>query len=272
MVIEKNLSYLFKDLNYVKYFKSNKINEIFEIKSVKKNDFKNLTHHPYYSVDPKNDTPYELEIGDLTRLHYLVRSRKVCTILEFGVGFSTKIFDHALSINKNKFQMKFKKFRKSHQFECHSVDNYKSWITKFKKNFKTNNVKLHHSNIFMSTFNDRICTYYKKLPNISPNLIYIDAPDQFSVLGSIRGISTKNPDRFPMVGDILAMEYFLNPRTLIVLDGRTANARFLKNNLQRNWHYQHFEEFDQHIFELFEKPLGVFNKDYINFCLDKNFN
>tara|TARA_Y100001978_G_C23507587_1_gene343990 strand:- start:202 stop:435 length:234 start_codon:yes stop_codon:yes gene_type:complete len=47
----------------------------------------------------------------------------------------------------------------------------------------------------------------------------------------------------------------LLPGTLIVVDVRTANARFLKNNLQRNWSYYYEDNFDQHYFELLEKHL-----------------
>ena len=75
------------------------------------------------------------------------------------------------------------------------------------------------------------------------------------------------PDRLPMSADILAFEHFLLPRTLIVVDGRTANARFLKTNLQRNWDYYHSEEYDQHFFELKEAPIGIYNKRQIEFCL-----
>ena len=31
-----------------------------------------------------------------------------------------------------------------------------------------------------------LCTYYDNLPNISPDLIYLDGPDQFSSIGSLR--------------------------------------------------------------------------------------
>ena len=40
----------------------------------------------YASVDPNNVEPFPSELDDLIRLHYLVISRKVTTILEFGVG------------------------------------------------------------------------------------------------------------------------------------------------------------------------------------------
>ena len=71
--------------------------------------------------------------------------------------------------------------------------------------------------------------------------------------------------------DILAIEHFLCPGTLIVVDGRTANARFIKTNLQRDWDYWHSKEYDQHFFELKEKPLGVFNQRQVDFCLGKDW-
>jgi hypothetical protein len=122
----------------------------------------------------------------------------------------------------------------------------------------------------MTTFNGRACTMYKKIPNICPDLIYLDAPDQFSVLGNVRGISTQSKDRLPMAADLLLLEPFLLPGTLIIVDGRTANARFLKHNFQRNWEYIHFENEDIHTFELVEAPLGKYNKKQLEFCLGKN--
>ena len=80
----------------------------------------------------------------------------------------------------------------------------------------------------MNMFNNRVCTYYDPIPNICPDLIYLDGPDQFSPEKDIRGISTRHQDRMPMSGDILTFEHFLQPGTLIIVDGRTANARFLK--------------------------------------------
>jgi hypothetical protein len=97
----------------------------------------------------------------------------------------------------------------------------------------------------------------------------LDGPAQYGTIGNIRGISTSHVDRLPMAGDILSIEHFLLPRTLIVIDGRTANARFLKTNLQRNWEYSYFPEYDQHFFELMEEPLGIFNEKQIKFSLAK---
>ena len=201
------------------------------------------------------------------------------TILEFGVGKSTTIFGNALLKNKKKYYSEtFNKLRRENLYECHSIDNSESWIEVCKKNItedqiNENLINLYCSQVLTSDFNGRICTFYESLPNISPDLIYLDAPDQYSPNGDVRGISTRHQDRMPMSADILAIEHFLLPGTLIVVDGRTANARFLKANLQRNWSYYHSEKWDQHFFELQEKPLGTYNKDIIDHCLgDKYFN
>lgn len=233
---------------------------------------KKITRSTYYSVDPNSKEPYTAELDDLIRLHYLVISRKVTTILEFGVGKSSIIFDDALKINKKKFgNYIIKNLRRSNPFQCFSVDNNKKWMSILKKTARTKLIKYNHSNCKVSTFNGRICTFYDKLPNICPDLIYLDGPDQFSPEGDIRGVNTRHIDRLPMSADILAIEHFLLPGTLIVVDGRTANSRFLKTNLQRNWSYHYSSKYDQHFFELLEKPLGIYNKKQIDFCLGKDF-
>jgi hypothetical protein len=70
-----------------------------------------------------------------------------------------------------------------------------------------------------------------------------------------------------MACDILKLEHFLLPGTLVLTDGRTANARFLKANLQREWRHEHDEEGDVHYFEMIEEPLGKWNRRQIEFCL-----
>ena len=74
-----------------------------------------------------------------------------------------------------------------------------------------------------------------------------------------------------MAADILSIEHFLCPGTLIVVDGRTANARFLECNFQRNWKHLYSVDYDQHFFELLEKPLGVYNKRQIDYCLGADY-
>ena len=161
--------------------------------------------------------------------------------------------------------------RRSNPFECHSIDNNENWLEITKNSHEFENVTFHHCECSLGTFNSRICTYYSDIPNICPDFIYLDGPDQASPTGSVRGINTDHPDRVPMAADLLAMEHFLLPGTLIAVDGRTANARFLKTNFQRNWEYSYFEEYDQHFFELREAPLGLYNRKQIQFCLGNDW-
>ena len=74
-----------------------------------------------------------------------------------------------------------------------------------------------------------------------------------------------------MSADILAIEHFLTPGTLIVVDGRTTNARFLRSNFQRSWSYHHSSSMDQHFFELVEPPLGIYNRRQVDYCLGDEY-
>ncbi len=266
-----------QDFNYYKYIIKHELNKLLNISEIPENPEEKIFKSKNFSVDPKNSLPFPPELDDLARLHYIVLKRKVSTILEFGVGKSSSVFAHALLINKKKNKKFFlQNLRKTNLFEIHSVDNYKKWISECRNNieqkyFDEGISNIHFSNLYTSEFNGKICTFYEKLPNISPDLIYLDGPDQFSALKDVRGISTRNQDRFPMSGDILAFEHFLHPGTLIIVDGRTANARFLRSNLQRKWCYSYSSKWDQHFFELLEDPLGKYNKANIDYCLGKNF-
>jgi len=270
--------FLFTDLkDYTKYFEEYKLNQLLNVdlsaygeltEKVSRTSLTDTVEH--FATGYENG--FDAELDDLIRLHFLVISRKVSTILEIGTGKSTIIFDNALEINKKRHYEYYKEnVRCSNLFECHTIDDDDDWIRSFISKNKTKNTTFYHSIANVSLFNERICTLFEKFPNICPDLIYIDGPAQFSPQGEIRGIHTRQLDRLPMSADILAIEHFLLPGTLIVLDGRTANARFLQANFQRNWNHYYVEKYDQHFFELAEKPLGLINKDKIDYCLGEDF-
>ena len=265
------LKKIFQNLNYEEYCSSHSINELedlnISLKDYGKINKKKIKKWDMVLQKPLNIVPSPPELDDLIRLHYLLTIKKSRTVLEFGVGKSTGVILDALGKNQKEHSVYVEnKLRISNPFELHSVDNYHIWLDKIKHMYKKNkNFNTHYCPVSMGTFNDRICTYYDNLPNIRPDFIYLDGPNQFGVLNNVRGITTENPDRMPMSADLLALEHFFEPGTMILIDGRTANARFLKSNFQRNWDYYHFESYDQHVFRLDEKPLGIWNENALKF-------
>jgi hypothetical protein len=107
-------------------------------------------------------------------------------------------------------------------------------------------------------------------PLITPDLIYLDGPDPDQARNffrkSFRGARTRNPkSQVPISSDILELEFYLQPGTIIVIDGRGANSEYLKLNLKRKWHYSYLGETDQHMFTLTSNPWGERNTNEINF-------
>ena len=124
---------LFKDLNYENYLVENPLNLLLGINLENYGDVKEkIARSPFETVS-NSEYPNPIELDDLIRLHYLVRSRKVTTILEIGVGKSTAVFSDALSKNKDLYsEYVTENLRRSNPFECHSVDNNEEWINAVK--------------------------------------------------------------------------------------------------------------------------------------------
>ena len=212
--------------------------------------------------------PFKPDLIDLCRLHRFLIENKRTTVLEFGVGWSTWVLADALSKLKSKFSVGIKALRRNNPFELHVVDDEPEFIRIAEARIPDhlrNIISFNEKSAIMGTFNDRICTYYESIPHISPDFIYVDGPNQFSVKSDVFGWSTRHKDMMPMSADLLCIEHFLTPGTIIVFDGRAANARFFRSNIQRNWEYQHDSHYDQHVFVLKENPLGFLNKAQLEF-------
>ncbi len=253
--IKKNINF------YRKYFKKFGLEEIF-----KKNNFKKRTINQMKVL-----YPYEPELDDLYLLHNYIIKFKRMTILEFGSGWSTLVMANAIRHNYKKYFKDVKNLRLNNAGEVHCLDNEKKWLNETQKKAKKYKkfLNLHFSDSYMDKFNGKICTSFKNLPNINPDFIYLDGPDQFNIKGNINSINLRQKDFMPMSCDILKIEHFLKPGTIIVVDGRAANSRFLKANFQRNWKYSYNNLNDQHIFFLNEKSLGQLNKNQLNFYFNK---
>ena len=133
------------------------------------------------------------------------------------------------------------------------------------KELKKIKINWKHSPITMETYCGQISMSYQKLHMCNPDFIYVDAPDLANIKGNIQHIKTQHTDMLPMINDILKFENFLIPGTIIIFDGRAANAIFCKNNFKRNWLYYFDEEYDQHLFYLDDVSLGLINQKLLDF-------
>ena len=216
------------------------------------------------AVSGKLNIPFPPVAEDLARLHRLIRKRKAFTILEFGSGLSTIVMADALSKNKAEFLALDKKpeLRNRFMFQIFSVESDKQWIENSQSNFPKHlfeYVNFHYSEIKIDTFNGRICHFYDNLPDIVPDFIYLDGPNPKDVKGNVNGMTFQCDERTVMAADLLLMESILLPGTFILVDGRTNNARFLKNNFQRNFEMRWDKDGDITSFELKEERLGKYN-------------
>ncbi len=214
--------------------------------------------------------PYHPDLKDLYFLYQLIILNKRITVLEIGCGWSSLIIRKALNENKLKYHKKISNLRRQNHFQCISVDNEKKWILNTKKLLKKFKVRygkddFFFSNCEMAEVNNRYTTRFQRIPVINPDLIYLDGPDQFNIKGKIRNFTISHKDMMPIASDILNIEYFLTPGTIILIDGRTTNARFLRDNFKRNWKYKYLEDRDINIFFLDERPLGIFNERQLKF-------
>lgn len=267
------------DEDVYRYFIEENLDKFLTEEEKKNIEYEYEYYDPNYAIidasDPAAD-PLLLDLYDAVRLHKLIRSRKVSTVLEFGVGFSTFIMADAIFKNKIDYEKEENeiKLRSCNKFEIHSVDCDKKWIDFLENRLKNyldiqNVIKIKHSKAKIGTFNNRICSFYEEIPDIIPDFIYLDAPSSHDVEGSINGLTfNKCHDRTIIAADILLMESTFVPGTFIIIDGRTNNVNFLKNNLQRKWNHYYSEQQDYSTLELIENPIGKWNKNKLKYSLN----
>jgi hypothetical protein len=244
------------------YYRSEGLDKIFEAVDT-------VGYGPNEAIDINNITPFLPDLDDLVRLHQIIRQRKVLTVMEFGVGYSTVVMADALAKNKADYEHMLKDIRCLHPFKIFSVDADEHWIEEAWRKFPDylkSFASISYSEVYMGAFNDRFCHYYKNLPNVTPDFIYLDGPSGHQVKGMVDGSDFRdNMERTVIAGDLLRLEPTFTPGAFIVVDGRANNARFLKNNFQRNWKVNEDQIAELTTFELTEPPLGVYNLKRLQF-------
>jgi hypothetical protein len=216
------------------------------------------------SVSGTLEIPFPPDADDLVRLHRLVRQRRCFTVLEFGLGYSTVVMADALAKNEADWARIAERpqIRNRFMFQLFSVDASNAWIEKTRQKFPKHligRVHLRHSEVEIAIHNGQLCHYYRDLPDIVPDFIYLDGPSPKDVKGSINGLSFKCDERTVMSGDLLLMESTFLPGTFIIVDGRTNNARFLQRNFTRQYAVNWDRQADVTTFELVEERLGKYN-------------
>lgn len=250
---------------------TNASNEIRNIEGLKYLNDNGLFLNEFDNLDSNSIPP---NYSDLARLHKLVRERKVFTILEFGVGWSSLVLADALYKNKIDFESEPQNSSliKDDMFNLFSLDTSQHWIDIAKKrifDYLLPYVNFKFSEVEIGEWNGKICHFYNKIPDILPDFIYLDGPDPKDVKGEIRGLTFGKNDRFVLSADLLLMEPLLLPHTLILVDGRVSNSRFLKTNFSRNWQMEYNEITDISVFELIEDSIGKRNDTKIKYQLGK---
>jgi hypothetical protein len=223
------------------------------------------TEEAFDTVSGNMENAFPPEPDDLVRLHKLIRKRKPFTILEFGLGYSTIVMADAMAKNEKEWNELDPKpeIRNRYLFQVFSVDTSKEWIYHTQKKLPetlVSRVHLCFSRAEIGTYNGQLCHYYKQLPDIVPDFIYLDGPFPKDVEGDVNGLSFACDERTVMAADLLLMEPVFLPGTFIIVDGRTNNARFLARNFTREYKINRDEQADITTFELNEERLGKYNK------------
>lgn len=211
------------------------------------------------------------DIDDLARIHQLVRERRVFTVLEFGIGYSTLVIADALAKNADDFAASDAEVEllPADAFRVFSVDASETWLAtsmaRIPSGLQTHVVAT-LSSLSAGTFNGQLCHFYDSLPNVVPDFIYLDGPHPHDVVGAVNGLDFSHRERTVMSGDLLLMEPTFVPGLMVLVDGRTNNARFLANNFRRTYDWLEDPQGDYTMFELAEPPLGPRNLARLDYC------
>ena len=200
----------------------------------------------YFEINNQEELPPEW--SDLKHIYSIVRKRKPLCIVEFGSGCSTLAIALALKENELKDKISGRLF---------SVDGNKKWIentkTKTAEDLKKY-IQFHFSKAVISNHNGLIVSLHESLPNVSPNLIYLDGPSPEDVSGNINGLSFQskpikkdddpnneifydycNNSRRIVSADPLLYESTAPADFFIFTDRRYTNANFLEKNLKYSY-------------------------------------
>lgn len=117
----------------------------------------------------------------LYMIHKLIKEKELTTVIEFGSGWTTLIAIDSLIKNNEKCQLIV-------------FEHDKKWLNETKKIIPKSylkKIRFINEKPNLVNFNNMYCLEYKKLPNISPDLIIVDGPNTNDFYGKINGLTTE---------------------------------------------------------------------------------
>jgi hypothetical protein len=210
-------------------------------------------------------TPYGPELDDLHHLYTIARRSAVVSALELGSGWSTAVLALAIHENEVSFDGSYD-VRHPNPFRLLSVDvseEYSAQAVGRLPDEVRSHVVPHVTGARLVEYAGRWASLYDALPPFVADLIYLDGPEPGQVSGTSDGFVLEDPHALPNSADLLRLEPMLWPETVIVIDGRTANARFLRANLQRSWHFLHDPYGDRTTLFLDETAFGEISARHV---------
>jgi hypothetical protein len=203
------------------------------------------------------------DLRDMARLLLIGREINPIVALEIGSGYSTAALAQLMFLSESALSGQDFPNRNEHSFVVESLDESQEYISVTRARLPAqlaSRVRFHQSSVSLTMVHDRYATIYDTFPNCLPDFIYLDGPSQRAAKNSINGFSLHGTFRMPMSADILLMEHYLEPGCVVLVDGRTANARFLLSNFQRSWLHHYDPIGDVHLMMMNEPPLGMVNR------------
>ena len=120
------------------------------------------------------------------------------------------------------YQKNIKLLRRNHAFKNFVVDNEKKYLNILRKRSSyKKNIIFNYSKCYMELHNNNYVIRYDKLPMVSPDFIYLDGPSQNNIINRSVKMSVNDKDLMPITCDILLIEYYLIPGTIVLVDGRS---------------------------------------------------
>ena len=191
---------------------------------------------------------------DLAFLHKTVRRKRPRVVVELGCGNSTIALASALAENYREDYARYGSA--AMPGHVYAVDTSPQWIANTRRKLSPQIapfVDLRHSEAEVVVIDGGLCHAFRELPNVCPDLIFVDGPQSQDVRGVKHGLGFITETGWPrpqVASDPLLYESTLPKGALILVDGRKCNTLLLRRMLKRRYRFRWNASPGMHRFEL----------------------